>query len=124
MQVPKPTSKKTKSKRTKALDFSPKVREKIKARDADGGTPRCIFCGSAQMLQIAHVVNKSQGGMGIEENGVVACIKCHERMDNGKGGEIMRELACEYLKSKYPMWCKEDLVYSKIDPAWLFDRRK
>ena len=106
-----------KSKRSRLCDFSPETKQEI--RERDGG---CIFCKIGFKMpplpmptQIAHIVPRSQGGLGVAQNGVVLCIHHHVMMDNGNDGERQRMIGyCEwYMKHKYPRWNKEDLVYDK-----------
>ena len=102
-------------KRTIALQFDRDIIRKIMERD----NGKCIFCveyGIAphdnRMLDICHVVNKSQGGLGVEQNGVVGCRYHHHLMDNGKSPEF-RDFAESYLKSFYPDWSKKFVTYDK-----------
>lgn len=95
-------------KRTKAVAIPQKVREAVEERDGYC----CIFCGKKGQGN-AHFINRSQGGLGIEENLVTACWPCHSAMDNGQAGKLYRMQAEEYLKSKYPDWDKSKLVYDK-----------
>lgn len=109
------------NKRTKALQFSKETKERLLRRD--GG---CIFCKkrynmekatqmACSILDPMHIVNKSQGGLGIEENGVVGCRYHHKEMDNGNMGlrDEMQQIIEEYMKDIYPGWNKSDLVYKK-----------
>jgi len=101
-------------KRTKALQFDKKTIQEIFERDED-----CIFCkqfGLAphdnNIFDCAHIVNKSQGGMGVKENGVKSCRFHHHEMDNGNGTHL-REYAEEYLTNIYDNWSKSSVTYSK-----------
>ena len=101
-------------KRTKQLQFDTTTVKAIFDRDQD-----CIFCrkfGPAphdnQIFDCCHIVNKSQGGLGIEENGVKGCRYHHHEIDNGNGSEL-REFAEEYLRGIYPNWSKEVVTYNK-----------
>lgn len=89
--------------------------------DRDRG---CIFCkrrlfmdkldrGGMVMLDAMHVVNKSQNGLGVIENGVIGCRGHHHMMDNSEHGPKMREYAKEYLQMLYPGWTEEMVTYSK-----------
>lgn len=80
----------SKSRRTKACTFDKGTIARIISRDGD----TCIFCASgrwplakkdfgAHIRDIAHVVNRSQGGLGVEQNGVTACRSHHQLLDNG-----------------------------------------
>lgn len=107
--------------RTKALQFDKKVIAAICMRDK-----QCIFCemnyhmeGSNWLLleikDPMHYVNKSAGGLGIEENGAIGCRYHHGLLDNGNKGvrAEMLDLMREYLKSKYPGWDESKLRYNK-----------
>lgn len=104
--------------RTKCLQFSTKVRNIIKERD--GG---CIFCQigfkmpkyTLPATDIMHIVSRAQGGLGIEQNGVLGCRYHHMMMDNGNHGERdeMMNYIASYMKRKYPGWSKENLYYRK-----------
>lgn len=110
-----------KSKRTKATEFSPETRQRIIWRDKG-----CIFCMADMHMRkkiewdqtifdIAHIVNRSQGGLGVERNGVLACRYHHGLLDNGNKGyrAEMLEFAQDYLRSIYPDWNRDALVYKK-----------
>lgn len=99
-----------KSKRAKATDIPLKVRAAV--YDRDGG--KCIFCGRWQVHpDMAHYIGRAHGGLGIEQNLVTACRKCHEEMDNGKHRQIYREVARKHLVSVYAGWDESMLVYRK-----------
>lgn len=108
------------SKRTKACEFSQEARTRIWSRDQG-----CIFCQmnyhmapeeftATRDLQIMHFIPRSQGGLGIPENGAVGCIYHHMLLDNGRDTRAeMLEIFENYLKSHYKEWDKKKLVYSK-----------
>lgn len=100
-----------KSKRTRALDISPAVRRRVWHRDKEC----CIICGNPQAMPNSHYIRRSQGGLGIEENVVTMCINCHNEYDNGSGNyrEYIRQATEDYLRSCYPDWDPEKLVYQK-----------
>lgn len=110
-----------KAKRTKACEFSSKDRKAIYARDFG-----CIFCDlryhmegadpyDLQIDGIMHYIPRSQGGLGIRENGALGCRYHHRMLDNGAEGrrEEMLEIFREYLKRFYPGWSEEKLIYRK-----------
>lgn len=99
-----------KSKRTKALDISPKVKETVYERD--GG--RCVLCGRPGFPN-AHFIPRSQGGLGIEKNVVTLCIDCHNRYDNGPYRAATEAELEDYFRSCYPDWNREKLIYRKED---------
>lgn len=108
------------NKRTRATNFKQDTKKRIRMRD--GG---CIFCQAGRwpveddygrwQTDIAHIVNRSQGGLGMEENGVVACRNHHTELDNGNKGwrGEMQQFIEEYMVQQYPGWNRENLVYRK-----------
>lgn len=111
-----------KSKRSKATDFSQKEKRAIIERDMG----QCIFCKKKYKMENAspflldikdymHFIPRSQGGLGIEENGAIGCRYHHDMMDFGRLDvkTEMQTMFEEYLKSRYPRWDKNDLVYDK-----------
>lgn len=112
------------AKYTKLLQFSKETREAIFERD----NYSCLFCRLGyhivgknlsnlefNIFDAMHFINKSQMGLGIEQNGVCGCRFHHSLLDNGNKGlrKEMLSIMEEYLKSKYPGWDKDNLVYSK-----------
>ena len=106
-----------KSKRSKACDIPQKVKLRVFLRDNE----MCVICHNKyNVMPNAHFISRSQGGLGIEENIVTLCTdltenKCHSRFDRGTK-EQREELGNKiegYLKSKYPNWNKENLIYKK-----------
>ena len=102
---------------TKARDFSRKAKEAISKRDSIDGWACCVYCGLASPAPLAwsnaHFIARSQGGLGIEENGLTLCPKCHRRYDQSTDRKMMREFFREYLQSKYEYWNEDDLIYRK-----------
>lgn len=96
-----------KSKRTKALEIPPKVKQKVLERDE-----ACIWCGR-QGQPNAHFIARSQGGLGIEENILTLCFDCHRRYDQTDERAKMREYFKNYLQEQYPGWDKTKLYYKK-----------
>ena len=97
-----------KSKRTKACEIKPKVREAVEDRDGHC----CIFCGKAGRGE-AHFIARSHGGLGIEQNLLTVCRSCHHEMDNGKNRAMYIKVAEQYLKDHYKNWNISDLIYHK-----------
>jgi 5-methylcytosine-specific restriction endonuclease McrA len=98
-----------KTKRAKACDISQKVKEAVWERD--GG--RCIICQSNRAMPNSHFIRRSQGGLGIEENIVTMCQSCHSMYDQYIDRENMEAYIENYLRSHYPDWDREKLVYKK-----------
>lgn len=87
--------------RSNWCEFNKETRRYIKKRDKD----RCVICGCKGALQIMHIfVNRSHGGKGCKENGVLGCIYHHNILDNAIG-EKQNKLAKEYLQK-----CKDYLI--------------
>ena len=105
-----------KSKRTKACEIKPKVRQAVEKRDSIDGVPCCVFCKTSRDVRgEAHIVRRSQGGLGIEENILTVCRACHRKFDEGEKEERERlmERAVSYMKECYPDWDMSKLVYRK-----------
>jgi 5-methylcytosine-specific restriction endonuclease McrA len=98
-----------KSKRSKACDITKKVKDRVWERD--GG--QCIICGSRMAMPNSHFIRRSQGGLGIEENIVTMCSLCHRMYDQNCDRKAMEAFIEKYLRSHYPDWDKEKLVYKK-----------
>ena len=103
---------------TKRTAIPQSVKDAVYRRDGE----RCILCASPAGIPNAHVVRRSQGGMGIEKNIVTLCPACHRAYDEGKelgrlGQGTTRESLyvqiVAYLKGFYPEWNREDTIYRK-----------
>ncbi len=100
------------NKRTNATDIKPKVRDAVKERDKH----KCVVCDFPYAVQVAHIfINRSHGGLGIEENLALLCLECHMKLDNGKkrDSEPIRQQVEEYMKRKYPKLDVNKLKYRK-----------
>lgn len=66
-------------------------------------------------LQIMHYIPRSQGGLGIYENGALGCVEHHQMMDNGNQGRRaeMLENFKSYLMWHCPGWDESKLTYDK-----------
>lgn len=98
-----------KSKRAKACDISKAVKDRVWERDGE----KCIICGSRQAMPNSHFIRRSQGGLGIEENVVTMCFRCHRMYDQGSDRRAIEAYTERYLKSLYPDWAREKLYYKK-----------
>lgn len=109
------------NKRSKACQFPPAVIGKLIRRDEG-----CIFCKIGYHMNSQHsygyaikdpmhIINKSKGGLGIEQNGVIGCRYHHGLLDNGNKGLRAEMLLIieDYMKKLYPGWNREDLIYRK-----------
>ena len=97
-------------------DISQRVRRIVLERDSFDNCPCCVKCGSSDAIQIAHYVSRGRGGLGVPENLVCLCFRCHAMMDNGSDVNKSREIkdyVREYLKAYYPGWDEKSLVRSK-----------
>lgn len=97
--------------RTIACSIPKDVKKAVYERDKG----RCIFCGQPGLPE-AHVISRSHSGKGIEQNIVTVCRRHHDKMDNSPERKEYVEEAIEYLKTFYPDWKKEDMIYDK----WAF----
>ena len=104
---------------TKARDFNRQAKEAISERDSIDGWPCCVFCGLAAPTPLAwsnaHFIARSQGGLGVPENGLTLCPACHGRYDQTTSRAEMREYFREYLREHYEGWSEEALIYRKGD---------
>lgn len=102
---------------TKARNFDRKAKEAIAERDSIDGWPCCVRCGAAAPMPLAwsnaHFISRAQGGLGIPENGLTLCPRCHHEYDQTTHRESLREYFREYLESKYPNWDESKLTYRK-----------
>lgn len=94
---------------TKATSIPLAVKAAVWERDLH----RCVICGSSQGAPTAHVIRRSRGGRGIEQNIVTLCARCHREFDEGKHHEAYETRIIAYLKSFYPDWNREDMIYHK-----------
>lgn len=108
---------------TKMTAIPQRVKAAVAARDSENGPATCIICG-APGAPCCHVVRRSQGGMGVEQNIVTLCGPCHSAFDEGIGLKRLRPLGFEtrrdienyitaYLKTHYPGWTPERVTFRK-----------
>lgn len=97
------------SKRTKATDIKPSVKSHVWDRDGQ----HCVVCGNHEAMPNAHYIRRSKGGLGIPENVVTLCSKCHHEFDNGKNSIHYQAIIRDYLKTQYPSWNEQNLIYRK-----------
>lgn len=106
---------------TKATSIPPEVKSSVYLRDHG----LCIICGRPG-LPVAHVVRRSSGGMGIEQNIITACNECHYALDEGLNikrlnplgffsQDDLKQYVREYMKKQYPDWTEESVKYHKYD---------
>jgi 5-methylcytosine-specific restriction endonuclease McrA len=102
---------------TKARDFDRNTKIAISERDSINGWPCCVYCGAAAPAPLAwsnaHFIARSQGGLGVLENGLTLCPECHRRYVQTTDRKHMRRYFWEYLKSHYPYLTEYDLIYRK-----------
>lgn len=94
------------------MGISPAVKAAVWERD--GGI--CLWCRGSSgwpAFPEAHFIPRSRSGLGTEENILTLCRPCHMMFDQGPERELMEEFFREYLKSKYPGWDENNLVYKK-----------
>ena len=99
--------------RTKAVSISAKVKKRVAERDSFDGWNCCILCGSPEGQPNAHVIPRSDNGMGVEGNIVTLCWDCHRRYDNTEERMEIRKEIIHYLKKFYPDWSEEKVRYKK-----------
>ena len=105
--------------RTKALGITIRVKEEVADRDSFDGHPNCILCGlpapvnDQLAFSNAHYISRAQGGLGIEENILTLCPKCHRRYDQTTDRAMLKPFFGRYLKEHYPEWDESKLIYRK-----------
>ena len=97
-------------KETKATMIPESVKLAVLLRDKG----ECVIC-SCPGFPNAHIVRRSQGGRGIEQNIVTLCAKCHREMDEGKQAQIYKSMVIKYIRGVYPGWTEESVKYHKED---------
>lgn len=96
------------NKRTRACSIKAAVKKRVEERDGH----RCIFCGKPGRGE-AHVIPRSHGGLGVEQNLVTACRECHFCMDDTVSRPLFLELAKQHLKAFYPDWTPDAVIFKK-----------
>ena len=96
-------------KETKKTQISASVKEEVFKRDME----RCVYCGSSQAAPVAHYIPRSHGGLGIEENILTLCSKCHYLYDHTDKHTMMKDYFRMYLSVQYLDWNEEELIYRK-----------
>ena len=74
---------------------------------------RCVLCHRNDGQPVAHIVARSHGGLGIPENIVTLCPRCHYRYDNTPERHFLRQQLEEYITTIYPDWTEEAVTYHK-----------
>lgn len=100
-----------KHKLTKATDIPTALKKKVWERDKH----RCIFCGTPVPWNLAnsHYIKRGQLGLGIEQNIMTNCERCHNLFEESSQREQMKKIAKEYFLILYPDWDEDKLVYKK-----------
>lgn len=98
-----------KSARSKACDIPQKVKKAVWERDNNF----CIMCGDPQAMPSCHYIPRSKGGLGIEQNIVTLCNKCHHKLDQTTERKNLLAFVKAYLDQKYPDFSDEKRVYKK-----------
>jgi 5-methylcytosine-specific restriction endonuclease McrA len=96
------------SKRTRAASIDRLVKVRVWERDQ-----RCIICGNRYAEPNAHYISRNRGGLGIEQNIVTLCLRCHHRLDQTVERKMLLAFVKTYLKSQYKDWDEESLYYKK-----------
>lgn len=95
--------------------IKPQTKEKVWERDGQC----CIWCGSHDGQPNAHYISRSRLGMGIEENILTLCPRCHRVFDQpGTDREVeeSRKMSNDfrrYLCRLYPGWAEDKVIYRK-----------
>ena len=100
-----------KHKLTKATSISMKVKKIVWERD----NHECIFCHKKVSLFYAnsHYIKRGQLGLGIPENIMTNCQRCHTLYEESIYREKMKQAAKKHFISKYSYWNEDMLIYKK-----------
>lgn len=104
---------------TKAQDFPRAVKEQIALRDSVEDWPCCVRCGmpapteNRLAFSNAHYIPRSQGGLGVAENGLTLCPCCHRMFDQTASRGALRAFFRDYLQEHYPSWDETKLTYRR-----------
>lgn len=104
--------------RTQALSIPMDVKKAVALRDACDGWPCCVLCGTPAPsgnttgFSNAHYISRAQGGLGVEENILTLCPRCHRGYD-GDDKEHLKPVLRRYLRECYQNWDEENLVYKR-----------
>ena len=93
--------------------ISKSVRQKVYERDSWDGAACCVYCGRPYP-EIHHYIERSRGGLGIEENLVCLCTVCHKQLHD-TGDKRIKRFIKEYLQEHYEGWAEESLTGGKND---------
>lgn len=105
--------------RTTALGIPRGVKRAVAERDSVDGWPNCILCGRPAptddplAFSCAHFIGRAQGGLGIEENILTLCPKCHRQYDSTPLRLSYRPILARYLREHYDGWEENKLTYNK-----------
>ena len=82
---------------TKATSIPRSVKLAVYARDHGC----CVICGCPGLPE-AHIVKRSQGGKGVEQNIVTLCRTCHRELDEGRDRKTYLQMVIDYISDLYP----------------------
>lgn len=91
--------------------ISSQVRDRVYERDSFDGWTCCTYCGKTRGVEVHHFIERSRGGMGIEENLVCLCHKCHTKIH--QGDTDIQNFIRWYLSEYYDGWNEESLIAKK-----------
>ncbi len=87
------------------------VRDRVYERDSFDGWTCCIHCGRPRSIEVHHFIERSRGGLGIEENLVCLCKGCHTKVH--KGDTEIQNFIRDYLTEHYEGWSEDALIARK-----------
>ena len=105
--------------RTKATQIPQRVKIAVANRDEFMNFPACVLCKRHAPIENryawsnAHFISRAQGGLGVVENGLTLCPKCHHAYDQTTRRAELREFFREYLEEKHMDWDEDSLYYEK-----------
>jgi hypothetical protein len=100
------------SARTLATKIEATTKKRVHERDNEC----CIFCGKPVVWihACAHIVPRSAGGLGVEQNIITCCLTCHQLLDQTGHRKKMLQTAARHMKAHYgETWNPQDYIYKK-----------
>lgn len=70
-------------------------------------------CVVSERDACAHLIPRSQGGMGVEKNILTLCPRCHREYDEGPDRDYWKAFFTKYLTGIYGPIERSEVVYDK-----------
>ena len=100
-----------KHERTKKTAITKDVKRQVFERDRG----RCLMCHKPvrEADACAHIIPRSQGGMGVMKNIITLCPDCHRKYDTSPNRQLMSWEFAKYIEEIHGPIHKSEVVYDK-----------